>query len=391
MRTQVGIVGAGPAGLLLSHLLHLRGIDSVVVDKRSRTDIEETIKAGVLEQGTRDLLLDTGVGQRMSQEGFVHHGIYLRFNGRSHRINMYELTGGRAVTVYAQHEVLKDMIARRLADDGQVVFGVEDVTVEDLLTDAPRLRYVDNGEPKEVQCDFVAGCDGSQTFCRFLIPEGKIRKDYFRQYPFAWFGILAQAPPSSDELIYAHHERGFALISTRSPSVQRLYFQVDPNDSVDNWPDERIWEELTARVAGEGTGIKEGQIFQKGILQFRSFVCEPMQYGRLYLAGDSAHTVPPTGAKGMNLAVADVHVLTRALAAFYEAKDTGLLEAYTDSVLRRVWRAQHFSYWMTSMLHRFSDASDFDLRRQVAELEAVTDSVAGSTFLAQNYVGLPLT
>jgi p-hydroxybenzoate 3-monooxygenase len=392
MRTQVGIVGSGPAGLLLSHLLHLRGIESVVIDKRSRDNIEETIKAGVLEQGTRDLLIQTGIGQRMVQEGFLHHGIYLRFNGQSQRINMYELTGGRAVTVYAQHEVLKDLIARRLDDGGQIEFGVDNVSVEDLTTESPKIRFTNSAdEPQTLDCDYVAGCDGSQTYCRYLIPAGEVRKDFFRQYPFAWFGILAQAPPSSDELIYAHHERGFALISTRSPNVQRLYFQVDPDDSVDNWPDERIWEELTARVSGEGPGLKQGPIFQKGILQFRSFVCEPMQYGRLYLAGDSAHTVPPTGAKGMNLAVADVLVLSRALAAFYEAKDTGLLESYTETVLRRVWRAQHFSYWMTSMLHRFPDATDFDLRRQLAELEAVTGTVSGSTFLAQNYVGLPLS
>jgi p-hydroxybenzoate 3-monooxygenase len=391
MRTQVGIVGAGPAGLLLSHLLHLRGIESVVIDKRSRQTIEETIKAGVLEQGTRDLLIETGVGDRMVREGALHHGIFLRFNGRSHRIDMHELTGGRAVTVYAQHEVLKDLIARRLADDGQILFSVDDVSVEDITTDTPRIRFTQEGNPQDLDCDFVAGCDGSQTYCRFLIPEGAVRRDYFRQYPFAWFGILAEAPPSSEELIYAHHERGFALISTRSPSVQRLYFQCDPTDEVDNWPDERIWAELSARVAGEDAAIKEGRIFQKSILQFRSFVCEPMQYGRLYLAGDAAHTVPPTGAKGMNLAIADVHALTRALVAFYDSKSTDLLDGYTDAVLRRVWRAQHFSYWMTSMLHRFPEASDFDLRRQLAELDAVTSSTAGSTYLAQNYVGLPLT
>jgi p-hydroxybenzoate 3-monooxygenase len=376
---------------MLSHLLHLRGVASVVIDKRSRSEIEETIKAGVLEQGTRDLMIETGLGERMAREGALHHGIYLRFNGHSHRINMYELTGGRAVTVYAQHEVLKDLIAKRLEDGGQILFGVDEVIVDDITTDTPQIRFRQDGGQQELDCDFIAGCDGSQTYCRFLIPEGAVRKDFFRQYPFAWFGILAEAPPSSDELIYAHHQRGFALVSTRSPTVQRLYFQVDPTDSADNWSDERIWEELTARVAGQGAAITQGRIFQKSILQFRSFVCEPMQYGRLYLAGDAAHTVPPTGAKGMNLAIADVHVLTRALLAFYESKSTDLLDAYTDTVLRRVWRAQHFSYWMTSMLHRFSDATDFDLRRQVAELEAVTGSAAGSTFLAENYVGLPLS
>jgi p-hydroxybenzoate 3-monooxygenase len=376
---------------MLSHLLHLRGIESVVIDKRSRQDIEETIRAGVLEQGTVDLMTETGVGARLKQEGFVHHGIYLRFGGRSHRINMYELTGGRAVTVYAQHEVLKDLIKARLDAGGQLLFGVDDVSVEDVTTDAPKIRFSSDGARQELDCDFVAGCDGSQTICRFLIPDGEIRTDYFRQYPFAWFGILAHAPPSSDELIYAHHERGFALVSTRSPDVQRLYFQVDPGDSVENWPDDRIWAELHARVSGEGAAIKDGPIFAKAILQFRSFVCEPMQYGRLFLAGDSAHTVPPTGAKGMNLAVADVHALTRALAAYYESKSTDLLETYTSTVLRRVWRAQHFSYWMTSMLHRFPDASDFDLRRQLAELDTVTGSLAGSRLLAENYVGLPLT
>jgi p-hydroxybenzoate 3-monooxygenase len=390
MRTHVGIVGAGPAGLMLSHLLDLRGIESVVIDRRSREDIEGTIRAGVLEQGTVDLMTETGVGQRMKREGFVHHGIYLRFNGRSHRINMFDLTGGRAVTVYAQHEVLKDLIKARLEAGGQILFGVDDVRVEDVTTEHPKIRFTHDGVGQELDCDFVGGCDGSRTICRFLIPEGEIRTDFFRQYPFAWFGILASAPPSSDELVYTHHERGFALVSTRSPDVQRLYFQVDPDDSVDNWPDDRIWTELHARVSGEDATIQDGPIFQKDILQFRSFVCEPMQCGRLFLAGDSAHTVPPTGAKGMNLAIADVFVLSRALAAFYDSKSTDLLEAYTATVLRRVWQAQHFSYWMTSMLHRFSDATDFDLRRQLAELDAVTGSTAGSTFLAQNYVGLPL-
>jgi p-hydroxybenzoate 3-monooxygenase len=390
MRTQVGIVGSGPAGLMLSHLLRLRGVDSVVLDKRSRQEIEETVRAGVLEQGTVDLMTETGLGERMAREGAVHHGIFLRFGGRSHRVDMHGLTG-RAVTVYAQHEVLKDLIARRLADGGQILFGVQGVTVEGVTSDAPKIRFAAEGRADELDCDFVIGCDGSQTYCRYLIPEGEVRTDFFRQYPFAWFGILAEAPPSSEELIYAHHERGFALVSTRSPTVQRLYFQCDPSDSVDNWSDDRIWAELTARVAGEGTSIKEGPIIQKSILQFRSFVCEPMQYGRLYLAGDSAHTVPPTGAKGMNLAVADVWVLDRALGSYYESKSSDLLDAYTRTVLRRIWRAQHFSYWMTSMLHRFGEASDFDQRRQLAELEAVTGSAAGSTFLAENYTGLPLT
>src|SRR5215207_4056157 len=330
MRTQVGIVGAGPAGLMLSHLLHLRGVDSVVLDLRTREDIEETIKAGVLEQSTVDLMTQTGLGDRMRRDGFVHHGINLAFSGELHRIDMYELTGGRAVTVYAQHEVLKDLIAKRLEDGGDLRFGVSDTAVEGLTGDRPTIRFVREGQPQELECDFVVGADGSRTQTRYLIPEGEVRRDFFRQYPFAWFGILAEAPPSSDELIYAHSDRGFALISTRSPSVQRMYFQCDPDTDPDDWSQDRIWAELTARVAGEDASVTEGRIFAKSILQFRSFVCEPMQYGRLYLAGDAAHTVPPTGAKGMNLAIADVHVLTRALVAFYESKSTDLLDAYTD-------------------------------------------------------------
>jgi p-hydroxybenzoate 3-monooxygenase len=390
MRTQVGIVGAGPAGLMLSHLLHLRGIDSVVIDLRTREDIEETIKAGVLEQGTVDLMTRTGLGDRVARDGFVHHGINLAFAGQLHRINLYELTGGRAVTVYAQHEVLKDLIAKRLDDGGDVRFGISDTTVEGPDGDRPTIRFSHEGQQQTLECDFVAGCDGSRTYTRFLIPQGEVRTDFFRQYPFAWFGVLAEAPPSSDELIYAHSDRGFALISTRSPSVQRLYFQCDPDTNPDDWSEEQIWDEIQARVAGAGATIKTGSIFQKAILQFRSFVCEPMQYGRLYLAGDAAHTVPPTGAKGLNLAVADVHVLDRALGAYYDAKDTGLLESYTSTVLKRIWRAQHFSWWMTSMLHRFSDATDFDLRRQIAELEMVVGSQSAAKTLADNYVGLPL-
>ena len=391
MRTQVGIVGAGPAGLMLSHLLHLQGIESVVVDKRSRANIEQTIKAGILEHGTVELMKQTGLGERLARDGAEHHGIYLRFNGRNHRIDLSGLTGGKTVTVYAQHEVLIDLIAKRLEDDGQVVFEVDEVTVEGLNGTTPTIGFTDaEGAQQVLSCDFIAGCDGSRTYTRFLIPEGEVRTDYFHQYPFAWFGILAEAPPSSDELIYSRHERGFALISTRSPTVQRLYFQCDPADSVDNWSDDRIWEELHARVDGEDASINDGRIFQKDILHFRSLVVEPMQYGRLFLAGDAAHTVPPTGAKGMNLAIADVVVLSRALEAFYRTRSTQALDDYTDTVLRRVWRAQQFSYWMTSMLHRFPDENDFGLRRQLAELEGVTGTAAGSAYVAENYVGLPI-
>ncbi len=386
MRTQVAIVGAGPAGLVLSHLLHLQGIESVVLDRRSRQDIEETVRAGVLEQGTVDLLVETGLGDRLKAQGAEHGGIHLRFGGETHRIDFQALTG-RSVTVYAQHEVLKDLIAARLAAGGTIAFGVDDSWVEDVTTDRPRVRYLVDGVEHVVEADVVAACEGSQTRSRSLIPEGEVRRDYFRQYPFAWFGILAEAPPSSEELIYAHSERGFALVSTRSPTVQRMYFQCHPTEQVDGWSDDRIWAELTARVGGE---LNTGPIFSKAVLQFRSFVCEPMQHGRMFLAGDTAHTVPPTGAKGMNLAIADVHVLTGALTAFYRSGRTDLLDAYTATALDRVWRAQHFSYWMTSMLHRFPDATDFDLRRQTAELRTVTGSEAGSRLLAENYVGLPL-
>ena len=387
MRTQVGIVGAGPAGLLLSHLLHLRGVESVVVDVQPREAIEQTIKAGILEQGTVDLLRQTGVGDRMMRDGFVHHGINLAFRGGLHRIDLTELSGGRSVMVYAQHEVLIDLIAKRLEDGGDVRFGVSDTAVDGIESEQPTITFTHEGTRQTLECDFVIGADGSRTMCRYLIPE---RQDFFRQYPFAWFGILAEAPPSSDELIYAHSERGFVLVSTRSPSVQRLYFQCDPDTKVDDWSDDRIWSEFSARLAPAGVAPKDGPIFKKDVLQFRSFVCEPMQHGRLFLAGDAAHTVPPTGAKGLNLAVADVHVLDRALGVYYRSKDTGLLESYTRTVLSRVWRAQWFSFWMTSMLHRFSDASDFDLRRQVAELELITSSPTAAKTLADNYTGLPL-
>ncbi|MEV0945033.1 4-hydroxybenzoate 3-monooxygenase [Rhodococcus sp. NPDC049939] len=389
MKTQVGIVGAGPAGLMLSHLLYLKGIESVVLERRTREEVEGTIRAGVLEQGTVDLMVDTGLGDRLKREGFTHHGIELRFGGRGHRIAFDELTGGRAVTVYPQHEVLIDLIARRLEDGGDIRFGVSEVQVHDHTTDAPKITYIDaEGNGQTLTCALVAGCDGSRTGTRDLIPETTVRTDHFRQYPFAWFGILVEAPPSSEELIYANHERGFALVSTRTPEVQRLYLQVDPDDSVDNWSDDRIWSELHARVDGEGAEIKDGRIFQKSILQFRSFVCEPMQHGNLFLAGDAAHTVPPTGAKGMNLAIADVYFLSKAMDEYFATRSRGRLDAYTETVLPRVWRSQHFSWWMSSMMHRLPD-TEFGHKRQIAELDMVTRSVAGRTLIAENYVGTP--
>ncbi len=391
MRTRIGIVGAGPAGLLLSHLLHLEGIESVVIESRSRQEIEATIRAGVLEQGTVDLLAASGVGRRMKREGFVHEGIYLRFAGASHRIDFPSLTGGRAIMVYAQHEVIKDLVAARLAAGGKILFEVKDVAVYDLDSAEPKIRFHHAGKLEELQCDFIAGCDGFHGITRPSIPS-RMRREFTRVYPFGWFGILVEAPASTDELIYAHHERGFALVSTRSPQIQRLYLQCDPDDELKNWPDARIWEELHARLETRSGDWKlaEGRIFQKGIIAMRSFVIEPMRYGRLFLAGDAAHIVPPTGAKGMNLAAADVRVLSRAFAAFYRTKDESLLGEYSQTALRRVWRAEHFSWWMTSMLHRFHDESAFHHRLQLAELDYVVSSKAKAQTLAENYVGLPL-
>ncbi|WP_072690751.1 4-hydroxybenzoate 3-monooxygenase [Rhodococcus marinonascens] len=390
MDTQVGIVGGGPAGLMLSHLLHLKGIDSVVLESRTRREVEYTIRAGVLEQSTVDLMVDTGVGDRMKREGRAHQGIELRFGGRGHRIAFDELTSGRAVTVYPQHEVLKDLIAQRLTDDGDIRFGVSKVRIHDHTSGTPKITYRDSeGNDQMLTCALVAGCDGSRTSIRDLIPGDVVRNDYFRRYPFAWYGILAEAPPSSEELIYANHPRGFALVSTRTPEVQRHYLQVDTDDSVDDWSDDRIWSELHARVDGEGVEIKDGKIFLKSILQFRSFVCEPMQHGNLFLAGDAAHTTPPTGAKGMNLAIADVYFLSKAMAEYFANRGRGRLDGYTETVLPRVWRTQHFSWWMSSMLHRLPDEAGFGHQRQVAELDMVTRSVAGRTLVAENYVGTP--
>jgi p-hydroxybenzoate 3-monooxygenase len=390
LRTQVGIVGAGPAGLLLSHLLHLEGIESVVLESRSREAVEQTIRAGVLEQGTVDLLTSVGVGDRMQREGAVHHGIELRFDGRGHRIDFPSLTGGRAIMLYAQHEVLKDLIKARLEAGGDIRFEAPAVGVDDLDSDRPRVRFQQDGRDQELECDVVAGCDGSWGVCLPAIPADR-RTEYHREYPFGWFGILAEAPQSSKEIVYTYHERGFALVSTRSPTVQRLYFQCDPDDEAGNWPDERIWAELRARLeTRDGWMLAEGPIFQKGVITMRSVVCQPMQYGRLFLAGDAAHIVPATGAKGLNLAVADVVVLARALVEHDRSGRTDLLDAYSDTCLRRVWRAQHFSWWMTSMLHRFPGNDPFQHQLQLSQLRYVAGSTAAAASLAENYVGLPL-
>lgn len=375
--------------MALSHLLHLQGVESFVVENRSRQYVEERVRAGVLEQGTVDLFSEMGVGERMKREGLIHYGVELRFNGRGHRIDFKDLTGGKAITIYSQHEVVKDLNNARLAAGGQVLFEVEDVSLHDFTDGKPSIRYRKNGEAFELRCDFIAGCDGFHGVCRPSIPAGALT-EYERIYPFGWLGILAEAPPSSDELIYAYHDRGFALLSMRTPQLSRLYLQCKPEEDIETWPDEKIWRELHTRLAAGNWKLTEGPIIQKGITGMRSFVVEPMQHGKLFLAGDSAHIVPPTGAKGLNLAVADVRVLARALADFYSTGSRDLLDRYSEICLRRVWKVQRFSWWMTSMLHRFHEESPFDQRRQIAELDYVTSSRPASQSLAENYVGLPL-
>jgi p-hydroxybenzoate 3-monooxygenase len=388
-RTQVGIVGAGPAGLMLGHLLHRHGIDSVILENRSRDYVIERVRAGVLEQGTVDLMLESGVGQRLRTEGMRHEGIYIAFNGQRHRIDMAGLTNGRAITIYGQNEVVKDLIDARLSTGRQILFEVAGVQPDAMTTTTPVIRFSTDGNDHELVCDFIAGCDGFHGVCRQAIPEDQIRV-YEREYPFGWLGILANASPSSDELVYSNHPRGFALFSMRSHAVTRLYLQCAPDESVDEWPDDRIWSELQVRFAmADGWRPNEGPIVQKGVTGMRSFVAEPMQYGRLFLAGDAAHIVPPTGAKGLNLAMADVTRLARALAAFYESGSENALNAYSDRGLRRTWRAQRFSWWMTTMLHRQPDESAFDHRRQLAELDYLVGSRAAMTSLAENYVGTP--
>jgi p-hydroxybenzoate 3-monooxygenase len=394
LRTQVGIVGAGPAGLMLSHLLHLQGIESIVVENRSRQYVEERVRAGVLEQGTVDLMVETGVGERLKEEGLVHYGVNLRFGRRTHRIDFAELTGGKGITIYAQHEVIKDLNKARREAGGQIFYEVEDVSVHDFADASsatkPSIRFRNGGEPYELSCDFIAGCDGFHGICRPSVPSGVLTL-FDRTYPFGWLGILAEAAPSCDELIYSYHERGFALLSMRSPQVSRLYLQCSPDEDINKWPDAKIWEELHRRLATDnGWKLTEGPITQKGVTGMRSFVVEPMQCGKLFLAGDAAHIVPPTGAKGLNLAVADVRVLARALEELYKSGRRERLDEYSATCLRRVWKVQRFSWWMTAMLHLFDSDNQFDQRRQLAELDYVTSSRAASQSLAENYVGLPM-
>jgi p-hydroxybenzoate 3-monooxygenase len=385
-RTQVAIVGAGPAGLTLGHLLHLEGIDSVILENRSREYVEARIRAGVLEHGVAALLDDAGVGERMRREGLVHTGIELQSGDGRHRIAFDELTG-KSILVYGQTEVVKDLVAARLASDRPLLFEVEDVRLHDIDGEQPRVRYRHDGAEHVLECDVVAGCDGFHGVSRESIPPGVLR-EFTRDYPYGWLGILAAVAPSHDELVYSHTESGFALLSMRSPELSRLYLQCDPGADPAAWPDERIWAELQSRLGVDGWTLHEGPILEKGVTPMRSFVVEPMQWGRLFLAGDAAHIVPPTGAKGLNLAVRDVQVLAGALARWYHESDRSALDAYSETCLRRVWRAEHFSWWMTTMLHRAPSADEFTLRMQQSQLRYLRMSRAAATSLAENYVGV---
>ena len=383
-------MGAGPAGLLLSHLLHRRGIESVVLEARTRDYVEQRVRAGVLEQGTVDTLVRSGAGERLQREGLVHHGIELRFGGQGHRIAFERLVPGRAITVYGQQEVVKDLIAARLAAGGQILFEVEDVVPAGIDGRSAEVSFTHQSERRTIEADFIAGCDGFHGICRDVIPPGVLRF-FDKEYPFGWLGVLAAVPPSAAELIYASNDRGFALHSMRSPDVSRFYLQVDPKEDIAEWSDERIWAELRARLETvPGWTLSTGPVLEKGITAMRSFVTEPMQFGRLFLAGDAAHIVPPTGAKGLNLAAFDVTVLTRALSAWYGSGDASLLDGYSQACLRRVWRAQHFSWWMTTLLHTFDHYDAYDRRLQESYLDYVCSSVAASTTLAENYVGLDM-
>jgi p-hydroxybenzoate 3-monooxygenase len=387
MRTQVGIVGAGPAGLMLAHLLRREGIDSIVLERRSREYIEGRVRAGVIEQWVADLLVEIGLGARLAREGLVHRGINISFGGSLHHLDFTDLIG-KHITVYGQQEVVKDLVAARLDGGGEILFEVEDVSIHDFAGTKPRIRFRKKaGEAVEIDCDFITGCDGSHGVCRPSVPPG-VLTSFEREYPFGWLGILSESPPPCEELIYAYHERGFGLYSMRSPTLSRLYLQCTAHENLDEWSDARVWQELHARLGGSSS-LAEGKVLLKSLTPMRSVVTEPMQYGRLFLAGDSAHIVPPTGAKGMNLAIADVKVLARAIAGFYRSGRTAALDAYSQTCLRRVWKAQRFSWWMTTLLHQPADANAFDRRRQLAELDYLTGSQNAQRALAENYTGLP--
>jgi p-hydroxybenzoate 3-monooxygenase len=391
MRTQVGIIGAGPAGLFLAHLLQREGIESVVIEARPRAVIEGRVRASVLEHAIARLLVEVGLGERMEREGLVHHGISLRFDGAAHRINFAELVDGRGVVVWGQHDLVKDLIAARLAGGGDTRFEVSDVALADIESKRPSVQFKHAGQSHELSCDVIAGCDGFHGVSRPSIPPGALRI-FERIYPLAWLGILAEAPPPADELIYAHHPSGFALASMRSQHIARLFLQVSPDETLADWSDTRVWDELDQRLVGPDGSVllSEGAVLQKSLTTLRAFVAEPMRYGRLFLAGDAAHVVPPTGAKGMNLALAEARVLARGLAAMLKSGDTALADRYSDICLKRVWAAQRFSWWMTQVLHRSPRDNAFDMRRQLAELEHVVSSPPAAVALAEAYVGPPL-
>jgi p-hydroxybenzoate 3-monooxygenase len=386
MRTQVGIVGAGPAGLLLAQMLAQRGIDSVVIEAKSRAHVEGRIRAGLLEQGSVETLTEAGVGDRLHREGLVHHGLALRFAGRETRIDLSGLTSGKVVTIYGQQEAVKDMVAARLAAGLPLIFEAAEVAVHDVATNRPRITFLQDGVARELACDVIAGCDGFHGICRAAIPPADLAI-FDRVYPFAWLGILARSRPISEELIYARHADGFALATMRSHAISRLYLQCAPDEDLSAWSDDRIWDALRRRL-GAGD-LEEGPILQKGVTAMRSFVAEPLRHGRLFLAGDAAHIVPPTGAKGMNLAIADVRVLVRALEVFFAGKGEALMDAYSATCLDRVWKVQRFSWWMTQLLHRYDGGDAFEERVRLAELDYLAGSVAARTTLAENYVGLP--
>ncbi|MEP6641221.1 MAG: 4-hydroxybenzoate 3-monooxygenase [Gaiellales bacterium] len=387
MRTQVGIVGAGPAGLALAQILCVQGIESVVIEARSRDHVEHRIRAGVLEQPTVDLLIEVGAGERLHREGIVHHGVELQFDGERHRIALSDLAGGAGIVIYGQTEVVKDLVRLRLDAGAPLLFEVDNVSLRGTDTFRPVITFTHDGRPHELECDVVAGCDGFHGVCRPSIPGGVLHASS-REYPFGWLGILADVAPSNDELVYAHSDRGFALLSLRSPTLSRLYLQCAPDEDIGLWPDERIWEELHRRLGIPGWTLHEGPILEKGVTGMRSFVAEPMQHGRLFLTGDAAHIVPPTGAKGLNLAIADAAVLAEAITAWHATGSRTGLDGYSEACLRRVWRAQHFSWWMTSMLHLMPGGDPFDQRLQLSQLRYVIGSQAAATTLAENYVGL---